>query len=86
MRAALEGVRSYQYGFDYDVEEYQFLGISLIAIVYSLAIQLVFTSFGGEIAAYLFIIMALSRSIKFSREDVIEGYVSPVSSASTEKY
>jgi hypothetical protein len=86
MRAALEGVRSYQYGFDYEVEEYQFLGISLIAIVYSLAIQLVFTSFGGEVAAYLFIIMALSRSIKFSREDVIEGFVSPVSSASDEKY
>jgi len=72
MRSVLEGLRSYQYGCDYGDDTYKYLGISLVAISYSLAIQLVFTSFGGEVAAYLFITMALSRSLKFSREEAVE--------------
>ncbi len=73
MRSMLEGVRSHQYGCDYENEQYKFLGISLVAIVYSLAVQLAFTSFGGEVASFFFIAMALSKSIKFSREEIEEG-------------
>jgi len=69
MRSVLEGVRSNQYGCDYDDERYEYFGIALVAITYSLAVQLAFTSFGGEVAAYLFLIMALSRAVKFSREE-----------------
>jgi len=69
MRSVLEGVRSHQYGCDYDDEHYEYFGIALVAITYSLAVQLAFTSFGGEVAAFLFLIMALSRAVKFSREE-----------------
>jgi len=77
MRSALEGVRSHQYGRDYENEQFEYLGISLVAITYSLAIQLAFTSFGGEVAAFLFITMALSRSMKFSREEIEEDLIEP---------
>ena len=75
LRPAIEGVRSHQYGSDYDDEHYKYIGVSLIAIVYSLGVQLAFTSYGGEIAAILFITMALSKSVKFSREEKLENLV-----------
>ena len=82
MRSVLEGVRSRQFGSDYEDDSYKYLGISLIAIMYSLALQFAFTSFGGQVESYLFVAMALARSVKFSREEIMERtIIEPVDSA-----
>lgn len=72
LRALVVGGRWVSLGDEFESPQHKFLGVAVITILLSMALQFAFTSFVGFVFVYLWLVFALARNFRYVLENTYD--------------